>query len=84
MYLTTRQIADVLGLRDTYSVVRLIESGRLPCERRRPYDTRRGVRVQYRVTLDEFRAYLGIYDPAMLAHCTLEKFNRENRENQIA
>lgn len=63
IYLKTRDVADFLGYKETDSVIRLIASGRLPCERRRLYPTR----IVYRPTIDELRAYCEVYEPAMLA-----------------
>lgn len=64
LYLSTRDVADFLGFRDTASVVRLIESGRLPCARRRQCSRR----VVYRPTWDEVRQYCEVYDRAMVRH----------------
>lgn len=62
-YLTTRDVAVVLGLSSTEAVVALITKGMLPCERiRKGKDGRR----LYRPTLEEVIAYLEAYDPALV------------------
>jgi hypothetical protein len=60
--LTTRRVADFLGFRHTWSVVRLIQRGQLPCERQRQC---RG-RVIYYPTSAELRAYIEAYDRTQL------------------
>ena len=74
LYLKTRDVADFLGLKTTAAVVRLIEAGYLPCERRRKFYAKGQERVIYRPTVDEVRAYLDVYDPALV-----ERWDRERR-----
>ena len=38
IYLTTRDIADLIGVKTTTAVVNLIDRGMLPCQRKRILD----------------------------------------------
>ena len=62
-YLTTRDVAALLGLKSTEAVVTLITEGRLPCERIRKGKDGRNL---YRPTIEEVISYLEAYDPAMV------------------
>lgn len=63
-YLTTRDVANLLGLKTTTAVVALIDKGMLPCARKRVLD---GGRIRYRPTVDELHDYLRTYDPTLVS-----------------
>ena len=63
IYLTTRDIADLIGVKTTTAVVNLIERGFLPCERRRKLGAKR---TAYRPTVLEVADYLEAHDPVLL------------------
>ena len=63
IYLTTRDVADLIGVKTTTAVVSLIERGFLPCERRRLLGAKR---TAYRPTVQEVAAYLEAHDPVLL------------------
>lgn len=67
IYLTTRQVADILQCRSTEAVVRLIRQGALPCARVR---VGHAGRPSYRPTVGELLAYLEVYDPALVPKVT--------------
>ena len=61
--LSTREVAEFLGMPSTWQVIRLIRAGKLQCERQR----RQGPsRVAYYPTVLELRRYLEQYDPALI------------------
>lgn len=63
-YLTTRDVAAVLGIRNTRYVIEMIEDGRLRCETYRAYaDGRRHPRI----LLADLCAYVAKYDPVRMA-----------------
>lgn len=62
-YLTTRDVADVLAIKNTRYVLALIEDGRLACDTFREYaDGRRHPRIR----LNDLCAYLRRYDPVRM------------------
>jgi hypothetical protein len=63
MYLSTRDVARLLNVKYTSSVIGLISRGLLACERR---ITTRGHRTRYLVTFAEVEAYACRHDPAIL------------------
>lgn len=63
VYLTTRQVADILQCRSTEAVVQLIRQGALPCARVRVSTSGR---KRYRPTVAELLAYLEVYDTALV------------------
>jgi hypothetical protein len=63
IYLTTRDVANIIGLKSTKGVVNLIERGMLPCSRRRVMDR---ARISYRPTVHEVHDYLRTYDPRLV------------------
>ena len=63
IYLTTRDVADLIGVKHTDTVCALIERGFLPCARRRVLG---GGRTSYRPTVAEVADYLDAYDRALL------------------
>ena len=65
-YLKTRDVADFLGFQTTTAVVRLIESGALPCARKRITVSKGKERIVYRPTVEEVREYLSVYDKALV------------------
>lgn len=62
IYVSTRDVADFLGLKTTTAIVNLIDRGMLPCARKRVLD---GGRLQYRPTVHEVDDYLRTYDPTL-------------------
>lgn len=62
IYLTTKDVAAILVYKHTDTVVRLIQSGKLPCDRR----VVKAGRVRYLVSADELRQYLETYEPKSL------------------
>ena len=63
IYLSTRDVANILGFRSTAGVIALIESGVLACARVRVAADGRHL---YRPTVHELAAYLQQRDPALL------------------
>lgn len=79
IYLTTRQVADILCYKRTSSVLALIETGRLPCER---VTVAKDGRNLYRPTVEELATYLRNHDKALLPalEARYPTVSRENRQ----
>lgn len=63
IYLSTRQVADILGYKTTRQVLHLIEAGTIPCHRFR--QTKRGHQIP-KVSVPELVTYLERHDPVMV------------------